>query len=148
MIRVNTRHCYTGGFQFIRVNCRLRRTLRVSSIRHHIVESCFIQVGSHYHYTIHCHSIRADSYGTYGHLTGDRSFPIRVDNRLRDTVSSRFSIQNRIRFCFSGIEPMQLLESLWRPLRLKMKGWSQKRQQRQEVTRQWRALAAAEEAPG
>jgi hypothetical protein len=44
----------------------------------------------------------------------------------------------------SGIEPMQLLESLWRPLRLKI-GWSQKRQQCHEVTR--RALAAAEEAP-
>ena len=40
---------------------------------------------------------------------------------------------------------MPPLESLWRPLRLKMKGWSQKRPEWQEATRQ--ALAAAEVAP-
>ena len=45
---------------------------------------------------------------------------------------------------FSGIEPMPPLESLWRPLRLKMRGWSQKRQKWQEVTKE--ALAAVEDA--
>ena len=46
---------------------------------------------------------------------------------------------------FPGIEAMPPLESLWRPLRLKMKGWSQKRPEWQEATRQ--ALAAAEVVP-
>ena len=44
---------------------------------------------------------------------------------------------------FQGIEPMPPLESLFRPLRLKMKGWSHKRQEWQASTTQ--ALAAVDE---
>ncbi len=44
---------------------------------------------------------------------------------------------------FPGIEPMPPLESLFRPLRLKMKGWSHKRQEWQASTTQ--ALAAVDE---
>ncbi len=44
---------------------------------------------------------------------------------------------------FPGIEPMPPLESLFRPLRLKMKCWSRKRQEWQASTTQ--ALAAVDE---